>query len=76
MSDLAELVDANYHVSESLVAEPTCGEDFCDACGDCLSCYAGDPCYSSNIGEHRWIVYADKADEWRTNHPEARQLPD
>jgi len=22
-------------------AEPECGEDFCDHCGDCLACYGG-----------------------------------
>jgi hypothetical protein len=38
-------------------AEPECGEDFCDACGDCLDCYGGDPCYESKSGEHFWVVY-------------------
>ena len=32
----------------------TCGEDFCDKCGDCLSChndYCDDGC--------KWVVYLD-----------------
>lgn len=37
--------------------EPVCGEDFCDLCGDCLSCYTGD-CRTG--GEHWWVVYEDK----------------
>jgi hypothetical protein len=36
-------------------AEPECGQDFCDSCGDCLSCYDGDWCPR---GSHRWIEYA------------------
>jgi hypothetical protein len=35
-------------------AVPECGEDFCDACGDCLLCYGGDPCPS---GTHWWVAY-------------------
>ena len=39
-------------------AEPECGEDFCDRCGDCLHCYGGDPCYGIDAeGEHYWVVY-------------------
>jgi hypothetical protein len=30
----------------------TCGEDFCDRCGDCLACYGDDPCYDG--GDHNW----------------------
>lgn len=31
-------------------ASPICGEDFCDACGDCLSCYGEDDCvYGGSI---------------------------
>lgn len=33
-----------------------CGEDFCDACGDCLACYGGDVCYGQDPpGEHVWV---------------------
>jgi hypothetical protein len=40
-------------------AEPVCGEDFCDRCGDCLHCYGCDPCYGSGEekDEHFWVVY-------------------
>lgn len=37
-------------------AMPICGEDFCDRCGDCLSCYGGDPCHSEH-DKHFWVVY-------------------
>lgn len=45
-------------------AVPEHGEDFCDQCGDCLDCYAVDPCWHSS-GEHAWIVYEDQAEEFR-----------
>jgi len=34
---------------------PLCGDDFCDDCGDCLSCY------SDGWGDHThtWVVYTD-----------------
>lgn len=38
-------------------AEPECGEDFCDSCGDCLHCYSGDDCYGNKYGEHLWVRY-------------------
>ena len=41
-------------------AEPVCGEDFCDACGDCLHCYYGDGCCSGERTEHWWVVYEDE----------------
>lgn len=34
--------------------DPGCGVDFCDWCGDCLACYAHDPCPR---GVHRWVIY-------------------
>lgn len=36
--------------------EPNCGEDFCDSCGDCLSCYAGDDCLENERGDHLFIL--------------------
>ena len=38
----------------------TCGEDFCEVCGECLECYAGDACLDD--GEHTWPkqLYADR----------------
>jgi hypothetical protein len=40
-------------------AEPECGEDFCDQCGDCLHCFGGDPCFDGNTTSpsHYWVVY-------------------
>ncbi len=46
-------------------AQPKCGcvhpdqGDYCDACGDCLVCYAEDKCHHSNTGEHVWIEYKE-----------------
>lgn len=34
---------------------PICGEDFCETCGDCLSCYGGEPCLDD--GQHYWVQY-------------------
>ncbi|MFA5152842.1 MAG: hypothetical protein WC554_09805 [Clostridia bacterium] len=45
-------------------AEPECGKDFCDTCGDCLHCYGGDPCLHWKEGDedwgHQWVVYEPK----------------
>ena len=41
-------------------AEPECGEDFCDTCGDCLRCYGGEACYVAADGEHWWVVYEEE----------------
>ena len=42
-------------------AEPKCGKDYCEDCGDCLACNAGYTCYlNDDDGEHRWIVYEDE----------------
>lgn len=38
-------------------AEPECGEDFCDLCGDCLSCEGDTECLSSSDGKHPWVIY-------------------
>lgn len=37
-----------------VLAEPICGVDFCDTCGDCLYCY-GNEQYSEDQDEHRWV---------------------
>lgn len=65
-----QILDERYRAVERLEAEPRCGEDFCDDCGDCLHCYAGDSCYAGE-GSHLWVVYSDRADDWRADHPEA-----
>lgn len=31
-----------------------CGETVCEACGDCLACYAGNPCHETKSGYHVW----------------------
>lgn len=49
------ILNRDFKIIKTEEAEPKCGEDFCDECGDCLHCYGGDPCY--NGGEHIWIVY-------------------
>ena len=51
------LADLKGIVYGSEEAEPECGEDFCDSCGDCLHCYGGDPCLESSDGEHFWVAY-------------------
>ena len=38
-------------------ATPIHNEDFCDRCGDCLSCYGEDKC--TNGRQHNWIEYED-----------------
>jgi len=51
-------------------ADPRCGADFCDQCGDCLRCYGYDPC-GMDEGYHTWVVYADQAAKFYASHPEA-----
>ena len=44
-------------------AEPECGVDFCDRCGDCLHCYGGDTCYGTEeYYEHFWVAYESKSE--------------
>lgn len=38
--------------------QPECGEDFCDACGECLGCSSEGPCYGFEDDEavrHIWV---------------------
>jgi hypothetical protein len=42
-------------------AEPQCGEDFCDACGDCLACFGDGFC--PDWGSHQWVKYVKSPDE-------------
>jgi hypothetical protein len=45
-------------------AEPECGKDFCDHCGDCLACFGGDWCPNEGRdNEHWWVVYETPAAE-------------
>jgi len=43
-------------------AEPVCGQDFCDSCGECLACYDEDECAFWADG-HFWVVYEDEEPE-------------
>jgi len=40
-------------------ADPVCGEDWCDACGECLHCYGSDWCNAREEEGHLWVVYED-----------------
>ncbi len=42
-------------------SQPSCGEDCCSGCGDCLDCYIEDPCYDNDMGSHTWVVYEEPA---------------
>lgn len=54
MKASVEKQDCSYEVMD--MGNPVCGDDFCDQCGDCLHCYAGQYCPS---GEHTWVIYKD-----------------
>ena len=60
---LAQVLGGGAH-AEWVEAQPVCGVDFCDECGDCLACYGPDECVRSVSG-HWWVVYADAAYEFR-----------
>lgn len=62
----------DYSIAEYVTADPECGEDFCDTCGDCLACYGGDPCYGFHDDPeagHSWVVYAEDVEAFRARHP-------
>lgn len=45
---------------------PVCG-DYCEFCGDCLSCQHEDKCPDSDDGEHGWVVEfetVEQAEAW------------
>lgn len=50
-------------------ADPRCGEDFCDRCGDCLHCYVEDAC-GGDGGDHIWVVYAGQTVAFYAHRPE------
>ena len=54
-----------YETLRIVDAEPRCGVDFCDRCGDCLHCYGDAPCYKggNEYGEHLWVKYVGKGFE-------------
>ena len=50
------------HLLRTEQAEPKCGEDFCDTCGDCLHCYGSETCFDGDGptgGPHLWVVYEE-----------------
>lgn len=49
-------------------AEPICGRDMCDTCGDCLHCYGDEPCAVAKSGHHAWYVYASDVEDWKREH--------
>ena len=51
-----EQEDGSFAVAD---CKPSCGVDFCDACGDCLACYGEDKCSMSGDGCHIWVKYKD-----------------
>jgi hypothetical protein len=64
---------------------PECGRDFCDQCGDCLACYASDPCHESSDGVHTWqcepgvfVSFGTEqvAEDFVRMHPDADQIID
>lgn len=47
-------------------AEVSCGEDFCEQCGDCLVCYGDDSCWAGGTeGDHEWPMREATEDEIR-----------
>lgn len=46
---------SNQELGECAEPVPTCGEDFCDSCGNCLSCFGDETCYHDRDGKHTWI---------------------
>lgn len=40
-------------------ATPIHNEDFCDACGDCLSCYGEYGCGGQDGKPHYWVEYEE-----------------
>lgn len=54
-----EKPDGTYELLE--MGNPSCGEDFCDTCGDCLHCYDC-PC-------NFWVIYInDEKNPYRDTH--------
>lgn len=51
--------DQHDHLIRTEDAEPECGIDFCDSCGDCLDCNGSDPCTENEDQEHFWVIYIE-----------------
>ena len=49
------------HRIGSIIADLSCGELFCDRCGDCIDCCA-DVCYDGSgetLPQHMFLLYGD-----------------
>jgi hypothetical protein len=55
------IVDRDGKLVRTIDAQPVCGKDFCDGCGDCLYCFVSDDCYRTGEPQlgHRWVLYTD-----------------
>jgi hypothetical protein len=74
MADLRDAWTVNATLPDRVVkAKPRHGEDFCDACGDCLDCYWDDPCGRYGDEGHIWVIYEDQVVDFWANHPEATE---
>ena len=46
------------------IGDPICGRDFCDICGECLSCHPEPVEIEDDICcAHMWIIYLSDEDE-------------
>lgn len=63
------LVPSEDGTTEVVDAEPRCGYDFCDGCGDCLECQCEDLCVDSRDGSHHWVSYVEQVDydRWKAS---------
>lgn len=55
--EIWDIVDGKHQRVDELAAEPECGRDFCDKCGDCLYCYSEDCNSHDYCGLARWVLY-------------------
>jgi hypothetical protein len=51
--------------TELLDLAPQHQVDFCDTCGDCLSCFGEDDCGDVDGRAHSWVVYPEDAAEFK-----------
>jgi hypothetical protein len=55
---------------------PSCGEDFCFLCGDCMACYPDDPCYENTYpgnDQHVWV--GEEVDDAGNSNPSPPSPP-
>ena len=56
---IRRVLQPGYNVVE-FCRTPVCGEDFCERCGDCLSCYGDECCVLNDDGPHLWFIEPDE----------------